>query len=168
MISVEQLNWYFKYIQLAIEWLDEAAMIDIAHLSDIHFGNDFSQATWNSVVNAVIGFDPHLIVVSGDLVDHPSPEHLLAAKGALRYLLEKTHANSNAVRKGKATTMSLSLASPSARNGSIGSNGYFTATPIRPKRYCSANSTLTTSVSIRFFSALRPARSRKMPGGGAE
>jgi 3',5'-cyclic AMP phosphodiesterase CpdA len=76
-------------------------MIDIAHISDIHFGNNFSQATWNSVVNTVINFDPHLIVVSGDLVDHPSPEHLLAAKGALRDMLERTRANSNTVRGGK-------------------------------------------------------------------
>jgi hypothetical protein len=37
-------------------------------------------------IAAVIDFDPDLIVVSGDLVDDPSPEHLLAAKCALEDL----------------------------------------------------------------------------------
>jgi 3',5'-cyclic AMP phosphodiesterase CpdA len=50
-------------------------MIHIAHLSDIHFGGRFSIATCNEVAYAVIAFDPDLIVVSGDLVDDPSPEH---------------------------------------------------------------------------------------------
>lgn len=61
-------------------------MIRIAHLSDIHFGNNFSEATWNAVADVVIRFDPDLIVVSGDLVDDPSPAHLLAARCALSEL----------------------------------------------------------------------------------
>jgi 3',5'-cyclic AMP phosphodiesterase CpdA len=69
-------------------------MIKIAHISDIHFGTGFSHATWEQVAKAVIGFDPQLIVVSGDLVDDPSPAHLLAAKCALDDLLKLTRENS--------------------------------------------------------------------------
>jgi 3',5'-cyclic AMP phosphodiesterase CpdA len=74
----------------------EAAMFNIAHLSDIHFGNRLSIATWNEVANAVIAFDPDLIVVSGDLVDDPSPEHLLAAKCALAELSQRARVQSKA------------------------------------------------------------------------
>jgi 3',5'-cyclic AMP phosphodiesterase CpdA len=61
-------------------------MIRIAHLSDIHFGPRFDLATWRAVGDEVIGWDPDLIVVSGDLVDQPSATHLLAAKCELRRL----------------------------------------------------------------------------------
>lgn len=69
-------------------------MIHIAHISDIHFGNKFSEATWAGVVDTIAAFDPHLIVVSGDLVDDPSPSHLLAAKCGLSDLLAQAHAAS--------------------------------------------------------------------------
>ena len=70
-------------------------MIHVAHLSDIHFGNNFNILTWEAVVQAVIDFDPDLIIVSGDLVDDPSPAHLLAAKCALADLLRRTHERAN-------------------------------------------------------------------------
>ncbi|MBR1135426.1 MULTISPECIES: metallophosphoesterase family protein [Bradyrhizobium] len=70
-------------------------MIHIAHISDIHFGLNFSAATWQAVVGCVVDFDPHIIVVSGDLVDDPSPEHLLTAKGALDTLLRRTQESSD-------------------------------------------------------------------------
>ncbi|MBY5625931.1 metallophosphoesterase family protein [Rhizobium leguminosarum] len=70
-------------------------MIRIAHLSDIHFGNSFSEATWVAVADAVVRFDPDLIVVSGDLVDDPSPAHLLAAKCALSDLSQCARERSN-------------------------------------------------------------------------
>jgi 3',5'-cyclic AMP phosphodiesterase CpdA len=61
--------------------------VRIAHLSDIHFGSKhFDSDLWKDVVHAVKEFTPHLIVVSGDIVDHPSPYHLLAAKCGLRNL----------------------------------------------------------------------------------
>lgn len=82
-------------------------MIHIAHISDIHFGGNFNKATWNSVVNTVIDFDPHLIAVSGDLVDDPSPEHLLAAKGALDELLQRTRDRSNERWNGKGRNAEL-------------------------------------------------------------
>jgi 3',5'-cyclic AMP phosphodiesterase CpdA len=68
-------------------------MINIAHLSDIHFGSRFSEATWKSVADCVVAFDPDLIIVSGDLVDDPSPSLLLAAKCALRDLLQRVQSN---------------------------------------------------------------------------
>jgi 3',5'-cyclic AMP phosphodiesterase CpdA len=64
-------------------------MINIAHLSDIHFGKRFDLATWKAVADAVVDFYPDLIIVSGDLVDHPSPAQLLAAKCALNELSER-------------------------------------------------------------------------------
>jgi DNA repair exonuclease SbcCD nuclease subunit len=64
-------------------------VIRIAHLSDLHFGKKFDFPTWEAVTHTVIEFGPDLIVVSGDLVDHPLPAHLLAAKCALRELSQK-------------------------------------------------------------------------------
>jgi 3',5'-cyclic AMP phosphodiesterase CpdA len=69
-------------------------MIRIAHLSDIHFGNPFNVATWDAVAHEVVKFEPDLIVVSGDLVDQPSPAYLLAAKCALRDLSRKAREGS--------------------------------------------------------------------------
>jgi len=82
-------------------------MIHLAHLSDIHFGIRFSTSTWEAVVRTVIDFDPDLIVVSGDLVDDPSPAHLLAAKRALADLLEQTRAQSKGASNGFGRTAEL-------------------------------------------------------------
>ncbi len=80
-------------------------MINIVHLSDIDFGNRFSIATWDEVAKAVIAFDPDLIVVSGDLVDDPSPEHLLVAKCALVDLSQRARARSLANGNGRAADL---------------------------------------------------------------
>jgi DNA repair exonuclease SbcCD nuclease subunit len=69
-------------------------MIRIAHLSDLHFGERFDLATWEVVEKNVVDFEPDLIVVSGDLVDHPSPVHLLSAKCALRDLSQRAREDS--------------------------------------------------------------------------
>ena len=69
-------------------------MIRIAHLSDIHFGSSFNLETWRAVSELVIEFGPDLIVVSGDLVDHPSPEHLLAARCELEALAHRAKGSS--------------------------------------------------------------------------
>jgi 3',5'-cyclic AMP phosphodiesterase CpdA len=71
---------------------DEYMVTRIAHLSDLHFGEKFKVDTWTAVRNDVIEFAPHLLVVSGDLVDHPSPLHLLAAKGELYDLVKAAKA----------------------------------------------------------------------------
>jgi 3',5'-cyclic AMP phosphodiesterase CpdA len=64
----------------------------IAHLSDLHFGAKFDRGIWKSVKSEILRFEPNLIIVSGDLVDHPSPLHLLAAKGELRQLAADANA----------------------------------------------------------------------------
>jgi 3',5'-cyclic AMP phosphodiesterase CpdA len=71
-------------------------MINIVHLSDIHFGNPFDCTTWDAVAAVVIEFDPDLIIVSGDVVHDPSPAHLLAAKYALRDLSRRANERSRA------------------------------------------------------------------------
>ncbi|MCL2716727.1 MAG: metallophosphoesterase [Alphaproteobacteria bacterium] len=55
----------------------------IVHLSDLHYGGSFDLATWNSVVTAVTDFQPHLLIVSGDLVDDPSEAQLRTVKQVL-------------------------------------------------------------------------------------
>lgn len=80
-------------------------MIHIAHLSDLHFGAHFSPAMWGEVERQVIRFEPDLIIVSGDLVDHPSPEHLLAAKCALHALSQKARQHSANIGSGRAAEL---------------------------------------------------------------
>jgi 3',5'-cyclic AMP phosphodiesterase CpdA len=82
-------------------------MINIAHISDIHFGNNFSRATWDAVVDVVAAFDPHLVVVSGDLVDDPAPVHLLSAKCALADLMRKIREKSDTLRDGNGRNAEL-------------------------------------------------------------
>jgi predicted MPP superfamily phosphohydrolase len=55
----------------------------IAHLSDLHYGRTFDTALWQSVERAVAAFDPHLLIVSGDMVDDPREDHLRVAKQTL-------------------------------------------------------------------------------------
>lgn len=54
--------------------------IRLAHLSDLHFGANFDIALWKAVKAEVSQFRPHVLVVSGDMVDSPNPLQLLAAK----------------------------------------------------------------------------------------
>jgi 3',5'-cyclic AMP phosphodiesterase CpdA len=55
----------------------------IAHLSDLHYGRSFDVAIWRAVETAVAGFSPHLLIVSGDMVDDPREDDLRAAKQEL-------------------------------------------------------------------------------------
>jgi len=64
----------------------------IAHLSDLHFGKDFDDAAWGAVSETVTNEKPQLIIVSGDLVDSPDPDHLYRAKKELEKLAEKAQA----------------------------------------------------------------------------
>ncbi|PZU94503.1 MAG: hypothetical protein DI527_02655 [Chelatococcus sp.] len=66
--------------------------IRIAHLSDIHFGKRFNLALWEAVKEQIVDFDPHLVIVSGDVVDDPYPAQLLAAKCELRELAAQANA----------------------------------------------------------------------------
>ena len=62
------------------------AAIRIVHLSDIHFGTSFDNHAWAAVTDHVKLFAPHLIVVTGDLVDHPIVDLLNRAKVELELL----------------------------------------------------------------------------------
>lgn len=64
----------------------------IAHLSDIHFGEHFDPDIWNAVKSEIRKFHPALLIVSGDLVDSPFAEHLLAAKCELTRLAQEAGA----------------------------------------------------------------------------
>ena len=64
-------------------------MPKIAHISDIHFGPTFNVAIWQVVRAQIESFKPDVIIVSGDLVDQPSPFYLLAVKCELKALCRK-------------------------------------------------------------------------------
>jgi predicted MPP superfamily phosphohydrolase len=61
-------------------------MPKLVHISDIHFGPTFDVETWKNVRKEIEGFQPDILVVSGDLVDHPWPFRLLAVKSELEDL----------------------------------------------------------------------------------
>lgn len=61
----------------------------IAHISDIHFGKTFDVEVWKNVRQRIEEFNPDLLVVSGDLVDHPWPFRLLAVKAELLNLCKR-------------------------------------------------------------------------------
>ncbi|MBA9070183.1 3',5'-cyclic AMP phosphodiesterase CpdA [Methylobacterium sp. RAS18] len=58
----------------------------IVHLSDLHFGPKFDLKAWAEMKRYILLRRPQVIAVTGDLVDHPSPLHLLAAKAELERL----------------------------------------------------------------------------------
>jgi predicted phosphodiesterase len=60
----------------------------LAHISDIHFGKSFNVPLWNNVKARISGFQPTIIVASGDFTDSPDPLFLLAAKAELQDLCD--------------------------------------------------------------------------------
>ncbi|MEA2884477.1 MAG: hypothetical protein QOH32_3733 [Bradyrhizobium sp.] len=60
----------------------------LAHISDIHFGKSFNVPLWNNVKERIKGFQPTIIVASGDFTDSPDPLFLLAAKAELQDLCD--------------------------------------------------------------------------------
>ncbi|MCL2715917.1 MAG: metallophosphoesterase [Alphaproteobacteria bacterium] len=58
----------------------------IAHLSDLHYGASFDAAIWETVTKQVRSFAPHLLIVSGDLVDVPTADGFRAVKRLLNEL----------------------------------------------------------------------------------
>ena len=66
--------------------------VHIAHLSDLHYGESFHRATWESVINAVHAFRPRVLVVSGDFVDDPREDHLRNAKAEVDALVAQQKA----------------------------------------------------------------------------
>jgi predicted phosphodiesterase len=64
----------------------DIAQIRIAHLSDLHFGRGFNQTLWSNLSRIVRKANPHLIVVTGDLVNSPFRWTLRRARTALEEL----------------------------------------------------------------------------------
>src|ERR1700676_4870212 len=58
----------------------------LAHISDIHFGRTFNFDIWRKVRAEIKGFNPSIIIASGDFTDSPAPLRLLAAKSELQDL----------------------------------------------------------------------------------
>ncbi|WFU44146.1 metallophosphoesterase [Bradyrhizobium sp. CB82] len=58
-------------------------MPKIAHISDIHFGKTFDVDVWRNVRRRIQEFNPDLLIVSGDVVDHPRPFQMMAVKAEL-------------------------------------------------------------------------------------
>lgn len=54
--------------------------VRVVHLSDIHLHPKMLHATWKRTVQLVRQDKPHLLVVSGDFVQHPSPLSLALAR----------------------------------------------------------------------------------------
>jgi hypothetical protein len=63
----------------------------IAHLSDLHYPS-LDLALWEAVKEAVCHLTPHLIIISGDLVDDPDPGRLRWAQDQLKKLTDRTGA----------------------------------------------------------------------------
>lgn len=59
----------------------------IAHLSDLHFGKGFSADNWRYVRELLTAFRPHLVLVTGDVVDSPSLFALAMARNELDSLV---------------------------------------------------------------------------------
>ncbi|WP_158801079.1 metallophosphoesterase [Acidisoma sp. L85] len=66
--------------------------IRIIHLSDLHYGGTYHDATWRSVAKTIAGLRPQILVVSGDLVDDPRDDNLKLAKHELDKLADDTGA----------------------------------------------------------------------------
>lgn len=52
---------------------ERSAKIRIAHLSDLHFGFGFNEDLWNDLSRIVVSDQPHIVLVTGDLVNSPFP-----------------------------------------------------------------------------------------------
>src|SRR5579875_195941 len=64
--------------------------IRIAHLSDLHFGRGFNGPLWNNLRRIVREHAPHLIIVTGDLVNSPFRWTLKRALKALEMLARES------------------------------------------------------------------------------
>src|SRR5260370_19147364 len=60
----------------------------IAHLSDLHFGAAKTDDVWDALVSYVNDtLKPHLVLITGDIVDSPRPELFERAKRQIDRLL---------------------------------------------------------------------------------
>ena len=66
----------------------------IAHLSDLHFGENESDAVWDGLVNYINDtLKPHLILITGDVVNSPEADLFKRAKQQLDRLRPRSRIN---------------------------------------------------------------------------
>jgi 3',5'-cyclic AMP phosphodiesterase CpdA len=63
--------------------------IRILHISDVHVGRGFDETRWNDLLSLKETLRPHLVVVTGDLVNSPWRRTLKRAKDLLDQLCER-------------------------------------------------------------------------------
>ena len=64
----------------------EAGPTTILHLSDLHVGTQFAPTKWDEICHMAETLRPHLVVVTGDLVESPWRWRLRTARGRLEEL----------------------------------------------------------------------------------
>ena len=89
----------------------------IVHLSDLHYPS-IDPIMWKAVKAATCKRDPHLIIVSGDLVDGPIEYNLRLVQAELNTLVERTGAKLFVVA-GNHDVFPSGLDTISARNGAF-------------------------------------------------
>jgi hypothetical protein len=70
--------------------------VRILHITDLHVGRQFNEVIWNAFEGAASVLRPHLIIVTGDLVDTPFRGRLKRAKRKLEGLIDKLNQGAEA------------------------------------------------------------------------
>lgn len=69
--------------------LDSGTATVIVHLSDLHAGNPFDENLAHQLLDEIPRYEPHVIIVSGDLADQPRPRWLRMAARFLHDLRDR-------------------------------------------------------------------------------
>lgn len=72
---------------------DDKRILKIIHISDLRFGNNYSVSTWKNLLKKAKTLTPHLILITGDLVDSPFHWSLSFAKKKLLQLVQTLEGN---------------------------------------------------------------------------
>jgi len=65
-------------------------LVRIVHLTDLHYGFGFNRELWANVASLIKGLRPHVIIVTGDLVNSPWWWRFLAVRRELREPRQQT------------------------------------------------------------------------------
>lgn len=63
--------------------------VRILHISDLHFGFWFDKDSWEDLSRYIVILKPHLLIITGDLVNSPSRYRLKQAKNRIEELIAK-------------------------------------------------------------------------------
>ncbi len=86
--------------------------VRIVHLSDLHVGHSFLPARWNEILDYLPQIKPHIIIVSGDLVDSPWRSSLKRAQNFIGQLRQRAPAAAVVVIPGNHDTRIFGIFSP--------------------------------------------------------